>query len=330
MSEMRAVVIDGPGGPEVLQVRQVEAPVPGRGELCVRVHAAGVNRADLLQRRGMYPAPPGWPDHIPGLEYAGEIESIGSDVREWQPGDRVMGLVGGGGYAERVVTAEREAIPIPESLSFEEAAAVPEVFMTAHDALFTQLGLGLGERLLIHAVGSGVGTAALQLAKVAGVMVFGTSRTAWKLERAKELGLDIDIDTSRRSFVDVVEAETDGAGADVILALVGGPYLSDNLRILARRGRMIVVGLTGGRKAEIDLGVLLRKRLRVVGTSLRSRPLEEKIAVAQAFRHEVLPPLAAGRIRPIVDEVFDLEDAARAHRHMEANANFGKLVLRIA
>ncbi len=329
MSEMRAVVIGEPGAPDVLDVRSVAAPEPGRADLLVRVRAAGVNRADLLQRRGLYPAPAGWPGDIPGLEYAGQVLSVGRDVSDWKPGDRVMGLVGGGGYSERVVVSEREAIPIPKSLSFEEAAAIPEVFITAHDALFTQLGLATGERLLIHAVGSGVGTAALQLAKTAGATVLGTSRTAWKLERAKELGLDQAIDTSREDFPEVVATEAEGGGVDVVLALVGGPYLAGNLAVLLRRGRMIVVGLTAGRKAEIDLGVMLRKRLRVVGTSLRSRPLEEKIAAAQALRRQVLPLLADGRVRPIVDEVFDFEDAPEAHRRMEGNANFGKLVLRI-
>ncbi len=224
MSVMRAVVISEFGDPDVLRVQEVEKPEPQRGEIRVRVRAAGVNRADLMQRRGFYPAPAGWPSDIPGLEYAGEVDVIGREVGMWSVGERVMGLVGGGGYAEFVVVEEREAITIPERLSFEEAAAIPEVFITAHDALFDQLRLRSGERLLIHAVGSGVGTAGLQLAKLAGATVFGTSRSAWKLERAAELGLDLGIDTSTEDFGDAVRRKTDGAGVHAVLDLVGGPY----------------------------------------------------------------------------------------------------------
>lgn len=328
MDEMRAVVIAEPGEAEVLQIQHVTMREPGLGQLRVRVRAAGINRADLLQRRGLYPPPPGWPVEIPGLEYAGEVEAVGEAVEMWNVGDRVMGLVGGGGYAEYVVVPEREAIPIPESLSYEEAAAIPEVFITAHDALLTQLGLGLGERLLIHAVGSGVGTAALQLAKVAGATVIGSSRSDWKLVRAKELLLDHAIDASREDVVEAAAAATGGEGVHAILDLVGGPYLAANLECLKVKGRMIVVGLTAGRMAEIDLGTVLRKRLHIVGTSLRMRPLEEKIAAARAFDRDVSGLLASGRIRPVIDRVFPLEEAAEAHRYMESDRNFGKLLLR--
>lgn len=330
MQTMRAVVIATPGDPEVLELREVPMPEPGRGEIRVQVKAAGVNRADLLQRRGLYPPPPGWPADVPGLEYAGVVDRLGAGVNGWEPSERVMGLVGGGGYAEHVVVPEREAIRIPDGMSFEEAGAVPEVFITAHDALFTQLGLGLGERLLIHAVGSGVGTAALQLARVAGATVFGTSRSAWKLERARELGLDVAIDSSTQEVAESVRRETDGAGVDAILDLVGGPYLSGSLESLAVKGRLIVVGLSAGRTAEVDLGTVLRKRLRIFGTSLRMRPLEEKIAAARAFHRDVGGLLASGRVRPIIDKVFPIGEAAAAHRQMEANANFGKLVLKVS
>jgi len=329
MDEMRAVVITKPGDPEVLAIQRVSISKPGRGEVRVRVRAAGINRADLLQRRGLYPPPPGWPAEIPGLEYAGAVEAVGEGVGLWQVGDRVMGLVGGGGYAEYVVVPEREAIAIPERLSYEEAAAIPEVFITAHDALFTQLGLGLGERLLIHAVGSGVGTAALQLAKVAGATAIGTSRAEWKLERACELGLDIGIDASQGDVAEAVLRETGGEGVDAILDLVGGPYLTTNIDALALKGRMIIVGLTAGRSAELDMGAVLRKRLHVVGTSLRMRSLEEKISAARAFDRDVGELLATGRVRPIIDRVFSMEDVAEAHAYMESDANFGKLVLRI-
>ncbi len=324
------MVITEPGEPDVLEVQGRPVPSPGPGQIRVRVRAAGVNRADLLQRRGLYPPPPGWPEEVPGLEYAGEVDATGRGAELWSPGDRVMGLVGGGGYAEFVVVHEREAMAIPDQLSFEEAAAIPEVFITAHDVLFTQLSLEMGERLLIHAVGSGVGTAGLQLAKAAGVTVFGTSRSAWKLERAAELGLDLAIDTSKEDFSEVVSRETEGEGVNAILDLVGGSYLAGNIRCLAPRGRLIVVGLTAGRTAELDMGLLLRKRLSIVGTSLRMRDLEEKIAAAEALEVHFGKLLADARLRPIVDRVLLLEEAAEAHRLMEENSNFGKLILSIS
>ncbi len=328
MPEMRAVVTTSPGGPEVLELRRRPIRDPARGEVRVRVQAAGINRADLLQRRGLYPSPPGWPDDILGLEYAGAVEAVGEAVELWKEGDRVMGLVGGGGYADYVVVPEREAIRIPDCLSFEEAAAVPEVFITAHDALVTQLQLGPGETVLIHAVGSGVGTAALQLAKLAGATVIGTSRSGWKLKRALELGLDVAIDSSQQHVLGEVRTATLGAGVEAVLDLVGAPLLEANLDCLAVRGRLIVVGLSGGRSAELDLGLVLRKRLRIIGTSLRTRPLEERIAAARKFEGGIGPLLASRRARPIVDRVYPLEEVAAAHRLMEANANFGKLVLR--
>lgn len=324
---MRAVVITAPGGPEVLEEREVARPTPAPSQVLVRIHATALNRADLLQRRGHYPAPPGAAADIPGLEYAGEVVEVGSGVRELAEGDRVMGLLGGGGYAEYAVVQERMAVPIPDALSFEEAAAVPEVFITAHDALFTRLKLGPGERLLIHAVGSGVGTAALQLARVAGATVLGTSRTSWKLERAVELGLDLAIDTGAGGFEEPVSEATAGEGVHAILDLVGGTYLEENLRSLASLGRQVVVGTVSGTRAEIDLGVLLRSRVTLVGTVLRSRPAEEKIAATMAFRRHALPFLADGRIEPVIDRVMPMSDVREAHAHMEENASFGKIVL---
>ncbi len=324
---MRAIRITEPGGPEVLKMGEVPRPEPGPAEVLVRVRAAGVNRAEILQRRGLYPAPPGWPADVPGLEFAGRVEAVGERVTERGVGDRVMGLVGGGGYAEYVVVHEREAIPVPELLSWEEAAAVPEVFVTAHDALFTRGRLSLGEWVLIHAVGSGVGTAALQLARAAGAKTLGTSRTEWKLDRARELGLDLAIQAGAEDFVDAVLDATGGRGADLILDLVGGGYLPRNLASLATLGRIVVVGLTAGAFAEIDLGVVLRKRITMVGTSLRSRPLEEKVAAVQAFARHALPLFAEGRIRPVMDRSFPMEEAPEAHRRMEADRNFGKIVL---
>lgn len=324
---MKAVVIARAGGPEVLELRDTPMPEPAAGEILVRVRAAGINRADLLQRVGQYPAPPGSPANIPGLEYAGEVAALGTGAAAWKVGDRVMGLVPGGAYAEFVSTHEALAVRVPASWSFEEAAAVPEAFMTAHDALVRQMLLQPGERVLIHAVGSGVGTAALQLARAIHARTFGTSRTALKLERARALGLEVAIDSSREDFVEVVKRETEGAGVDVVLDLVGGPTLAGNLQALVRGGRMIVVGLTGGRSATIDLGAVLSKRLTIVGTVLRARPLQEKVAVTAAFAREVLPLLEAGMVLPVLDGSYPLGEAAAAHRRLESNDVFGKLVL---
>jgi putative PIG3 family NAD(P)H quinone oxidoreductase len=324
---MKAIVIASAGGPEVLQLREVPAPEPSAGEILVRVRAAGVNRADVLQRMGLYPAPPGAPADIPGMEYAGEVTALGAGTRAWKVGDRVMGLVPAGGYAERVTVSESLALRVPSSWSFEQAAAVPEAFMTAYDALFSQMRLHAPESVLIHAVGSGVGTAALQLAKAFGARTFGTSRSAAKLERARALGLEVAIDSSREDFAEVVKRQTGGAGVDVVFDLVGGPALAGSIQALSRGGRMIVVGLTGGRSATIDLGAVLSKRLTLVGTVLRARSLEEKIGVTAHFAAEVLPLLEGGIIRPVVERSYPLAEAGEAHRQLESDAVFGKLVL---
>ena len=326
---MKAIVITKPGGPDVLELQEHPVPEPAAGEILVRVRAAGVNRADLLQRLGQYPAPFGAPANIPGLEYAGEVAALGMGARAWKVGDRVMGLVPGGAYAEFLTTHEALALRAPAAWPFELAAAVPEVFITAYDALMRQMLLKAGERLLIHAVGSGVGTAALQLAASIHARTFGTSRSAEKLERARQLGLEVPIDTSREDFVEVVRRETGGQGVDVVLDLVGGPTLAGNVQVLARAGRMIVVGLTGGRSAPIDLGAVLSKRPTIVGTVLRARTLDEKIAVTTAFAQDILPLLEAGMLRPVLDASFALAQAAEAHRRLESNATFGKLVLTV-
>jgi NADPH:quinone reductase len=325
---MHAIVITRPGGPDVLELRAVAQPEPGPGEIRVRVMATAVNRADLLQRAGRYPAPPGVPQDIPGLEYAGVVDALGAGAARWRPGERVMGLVGGGSYAGFVTTHEDEAVRVPDTLDFEQAAAVPEAFITAHDALVTQMRLQRGETLLIHAVGSGVGTAGLQLAKAAGARVIGTQRSAWKLERATSLGLDVAIDTSAGSFVAAVRAATAGRGVDGVLDLVGGDYLGGDLDALAVKGRILLVGLVAGATHELDLRRVLQRRAAIIGTVLRARPLSEKIEAARAFERDVLPLLAAGAVRPIVDAVLPLADAARAHEIVAANRNFGKIVLR--
>ncbi len=323
---MKAVVITEFGGPEVLQLQDVPRPEPGLRQILVRVRASGLNRADLVQRVGKYPAPPGSPQDIPGLEYAGTVEAVGPDVTLWKKGDRVMGILGGGGYAEFVLAQERTAVRIPAGVSTEDAGAIPEVFMTAFDALFRQMNLSEGETVLIHAVGSGVGTAAVQLTQSAGVRAIGTSRTKEKLEKALGLGLDVGV-LGDGLWSEKVMKASGGGGVDVILDLVGGAYLEGNLRVLATGGRQIVVGVPSGPKAEIDLRLLMGKRALIKGTVLRARHLEEKITLAREFEHRVCPLFAARRIRPIVDRTFTPEEAQEAQQVLEGNLNFGKVLL---
>ena len=323
---MQAAVYTGAGGAEVIELQERPTPVPQADYVLVRVRAAGLNRADLMQRNGVYPAPPGVPADVPGLEFAGQVEAIGPDVSLVKPGDRVMGLVGGGSHATHLVAHERTLVPIPEEFDFPLAAAIPEVFITAHDALFTQGRLAPGERVLIPAVGSGVGTAAVQLARAVGCTVFGTARSADKLERARELGLDVAIDTSREDLVEAVARAAPG-GVNLLIDFIGAAALESNLRVLAQRGRLVQVGLLGGAKATLDLRIVQGKRLTIVGTVLRSRPLEEKIDATRRFAEQVLPLLARGTVRPILDRVFPLDQLAEAHRAMEGNLNFGKIVV---
>jgi putative PIG3 family NAD(P)H quinone oxidoreductase len=324
---MRAIVLTGAGGPEVLvqQVRPV--PDPAFGQVRVRVHASGLNRADLMQRLGSYPAPPGAPADIPGLEYAGEVDAAGPGTSLWPVGSRVMGIVGGGAHAEFLCVHEREVMPAPAGMSWSDAAAIPEVFLTAYDALFNQLDVRLGERVLVHAVGSGVGTATLQLAQLAGATVFGTSRSATKLARAVQLGLTHPIE-ARDDWPARVEALAGANGIHAVVDLVGGSYLAGNLRVLAPRGRLVIVGLTAGRRAELDMGLVLGKRLHLVGTALRSRAIEEKIALARTFSARVVPWFEAGRLRPVVERVFSFEEIGAAHELLASDATFGKVVLR--
>jgi NADPH:quinone reductase len=320
---MRAIVITKPGGPEVLALVEKPQPEPARGEVRVRVRATAVNRADLLQRMGHYPAPADSPPDTPGLEIAGEVEKLGEGVERLRLGDRVFGLVGGGGYAEYAVTHERALARIPDGLGFEDAAAVPEAFITAHDAMITQAGLKMGEVMLVSAAGSGVGTAAIQLAHAMGATTVGTARTQDKLERCKALGLDVGVVPADGKFADRVPAPA------VVIELVGGSYLAEDLRCVQPLGRIVLVGLLAGRKQELDLGSVLGKRVRIFGTVLRARPLEEKIAATRAFETQVVPLLARGAIKPIVDRVVPLADAAAAHEHMASNQGFGKIVLAV-
>lgn len=325
-AEMKAVVIREPGGPEVLELRSVPRPEPGPGEARVRVATSGLNRADLLQRMGRYPVPEGSPKDIPGLELAGTIDALGAGVSGWSVGDAVMGILGGGGYAEYALSPATTLVPVPDGMDPATAGAIPEVFMTAFDAAFLQEGLRAGETLLVHAVGSGVGTAAVQLAARAGAAVIGTSRTADKLEQARGVGLEQAVLADERWPERVMEL-TGGRGVDVILDLVGGPYLEGNQRVLAERGRHIVVGVPGGSDATISLRTLMGRRASIRGTVLRARPLPEKEELARAFSAEVLPGFAAGELRPVIDRTFPAAEAADAHRWMGENRNFGKILL---
>lgn len=328
---MKAVTILSHGGVEGLEVREVTgAPPATLDRVRVRVRAAGLNRADILQRLGRYPAPPGYPQDIPGIEFAGEVEQIGDEARKWKVGDRVFGIIGGGGQAQFVTVHESALAPVPPNLDWAEAAAVPEVFMTAHDALFTQCRLQMGDCVLIHAAGSGVGTAAMQLVRAAGAIAYGTSRTAAKLERAKEFGLtESVVATDPMSFVQAVKRWTKDAGVDVVLDLVGAAYLKANLAALATRGRLIFVGTTSGSKAEMDYSIAMSKRLRIMGTALRTRSLEEKATATRLFTQHVVPLLANGTVRPVIDKVFQMAEVRAAHERIESNESFGKVVLMI-
>jgi putative PIG3 family NAD(P)H quinone oxidoreductase len=327
---MRVVKIDGVGGPEVLKLDSAPTPEPQGDQIRVRVHACGLNRADLLQCQGVYPAPAGVPADIPGLEYAGVIDALGPDVTgALKYGDRVFGLVGGGALAEYVLTREPLVAAMPRQLDFDKAAAVPEAFITAHDALLLRGRLAPGESVLIHAVGSGVGTAAIQLARAMGCTVVGTSRTAAKLQQAYQLGLAHGIDTSSVDFASAARASTAGRGVDVVIDLIGGPAFAGNLAALAPLGRLVLVGMLGGASTSVDLSVILRKRLTIVGTTLRARPLEEKIAVTRRFAGQVVPWLERGLVSSVVDSVFPLEQFREAFLRLESNRVFGKVILRL-
>jgi NADPH:quinone reductase len=327
---MKAVYISEFGSDlDNLQVREVPDPGdPGTGEVLVRVHAAGLNRADLLQARGLYPPPKGFSPHIPGLEFAGEIVTLGSDVTGWNAGDRVFAITAGEAQAEFALIDHRLLMKVPDALGLTEAAAVPEAFITAYDAVFFQAGLREGETLLVHAVGSGVGLAALQLARSLGATVIGTSRTAEKLEKCRDLGLDLGIHVQEvKDLAAAVLENTGGRGADVILDLVGAAYFRQNLASLAVKGRLMLVGLASGATAEFELSKALQKRAKIIGTVLRSRSIEEKAEATKSFADYTLPLLAGGRVIPNVDRVFPVADAAEAYKYLGSNESFGKVVI---
>ena len=325
---MRVVAIRGAGGPEVLAIEERASPSPGKGDVRVEVAAAGLNRADLLQRRGFYPAPPGTVPDVPGLEYAGTIVEVGEGVARTRIGDRVMGLVAGGAMATELIVPDAETLPVPEPLSLVEAAAVPEVFATVWDAVWVQAGLGRGETLLVHAIGSGIGTAAIQLAHAFGARIVGTSRTESKLARCRALGLDEGIFVAQdASFASAVGEATNGAMANVILDTVGAAYLEENVRALARRGTIMVIGLVGGVVGPLPLGLLLRTRGRIIGSTLRSRSPIEKRAIAEGFTRELIPRFEDKTLAPVIEHVMPMSDIAKAHALLESNETFGKLVL---
>lgn len=327
---MKAVVIAEPQGPESLRIKDVEPPQPGPNELLVRVRATALNRADLLQTLGLYPAPPDAPKDIPGLEYAGEVVATGVRVQRFKAGDRVMGLVGGGAFAELLACHEREALAIPDGLSFQDAAAIPEAFLTAYDALVLQAKLRATEHVLIHAAGSGVGSAAVQLCAALGANVIGTARTPEKLARLKDLGLHHGIATNEEpAFAAAVKAVTGRRGADVVLDLITGASFEETLKAVAPKARWLLVGMLAGASAELDLSAALSKRVTLIGTVLRSRPLEEKIALAQEAQRTLLPLFAAGKLRPVVDSVFPLSGLQDAFARLSSNASFGKIVVEI-
>jgi putative PIG3 family NAD(P)H quinone oxidoreductase len=324
---MRAIIIREPGGPEVLELREVPPLDVPHGHVRIRTRFIGVNRADLMQRVGVYPAPPGVPRDIPGLEYSGVIDGVGAGVTSLAEGDRVHGLVAGGAYADQIVAHEREVVRVPDGIDDATAAAAPEAFVTALDALTARAHVRPGENVLVHAAGSGVGTAAIQIVKAMGCFAVGTSRTEAKLEQCRALGLDAAVVAKGGAFAASVRAATGGRGVDVVLDLVGGPYVTETIDACAIGARIVLIGLTGGRNAEVPLALILAKRLTLVGTVLRARPLEEKIEAAKLLERTIDPWLKAGRARAVVDRVFPLEEAGAAHTYVASDASFGKVLL---
>jgi NADPH2:quinone reductase len=314
---VRAIAIRG----DDLRLEELPDPVPGSNEVVVAAAYAGINPADLAQRAGNYPPPPGAPQDVPGLEVAGRVVALGDQVRDWQVDDRVFGLVGGGGLADRVIVHERHVVAVPDRLDEQEAAAVPEAFVTAHDAVVSQAGLGVGDVLLVNGASGGVGTAAVQIGVLGGARVFANVRSREAAPRLAELGAEV------VGPDDAFERVGAAGGADVVLELVGAPNLAGNLEALATKGRIVIVGTGAGGEAQLSLHALMRRRARIYGTVLRARPLEEKAAAVQAFGHEVVPFLADGRARGIVDRVFPAEQAVEAFEYMAQPGKFGKVLL---
>jgi putative PIG3 family NAD(P)H quinone oxidoreductase len=323
---MQAVVISEPGGPDVLQLAQVPDPVAGGGEVLIEIVGAGINRADLMQRQGLYPPPPGVPPY-PGLECSGRIAGLGPDTDGWSVGDEVCALLGGGGYAEQVAVPAGQLLPVPGGVTVMDAAGLPEVTCTVYANVFEQAGLAPGETLLVHGGASGIGTMAIQLARAHGARVACTAGSPAKLERCRELGADLAINYTTDDFVGAVRDFTGGEGADVILDIMGAVYLPRNVAALATGGRLVVIGMQGGNRGELDLGLLLRKRASVQAASLRARPPAEKAEIVAAVRRSVWPLISAGQVTAVIDRILPLAEASQAHRLMEAGAHVGKILL---
>jgi putative PIG3 family NAD(P)H quinone oxidoreductase len=328
---MKAVVIKKFGGPEVLAVEEAPTPQAGPGQVLVRVHAAGLNRADLLQRQGKYPAPQGVVQNIPGLEFAGEVAELGPGATYWEKGDRVFGLTPGGAHAEYIAVEEGRLAAIPGGMDWVTAAAIPEVFITAFDALISQAHMRTGDNVLIHAVGSGVGLAAVQIVRSFGGVPYGTSRTQDKIDRAKEYGLEAGcvVDAALNQLEEFAKSKTGGRGFDVVLDLVGGPYLAASVPVLAQKGRIMLIATMAGNDVTLHLHELLRKRAHLIGTILRARPLDEIAELMRAFSEQVVPLFSTGKLRPVIDKAFTISNIHEAHRYQESNQSFGKIVLTI-
>lgn len=327
---MRAAVFSGAGGPEVITIKDISEPIAVDDQLLVRVRASGLNRAEILQRKGFYPAPADAPTDIPGLEFAGVVEKVNQSVKEFRTGQKVFGITGGGCQAEFVAVEKDLAMPIPDNLDFTTAAAIPEVYITATDAIYNQLQIKPGESVLVQAAGSSVGIALLQILKKLGCHVLGTSRSDWKLKKLKEMGLDTGINTQNQDFVEAVREVTGGKGVSACVDFIGAPILNKNIEVLAEGGRLLILGMLGGTEGAIDLNKVMAKRVKISSVSMRSRPLKEKVAATKLFREKVLPWIASGEIVPVVDKTFRLEELAAAHRYMEENKNLGKIVILVA
>ena len=326
---MRAVVLRAHGGPEVLTFEDVASPECGEQDIVVTVAATALNRADLLQRMGFYPNPfPSGPE-IPGLEFAGTVAAIGDKVTAWSVGEAVMGITSGGAYAEQLVIHERQAMAVPSGMALHDAAGIPEVFITAWDALVVQGGLTSGRSAMVHAGASGVGTAAIQICKAIGARIVVTC-SGGKVAACRALGADVVVDYGTQDFVAEVATATGGAGVDVILDVIGGDYVERNVASLAIKGHIIQVGVMAGKPVPFNVGLLLGKRASITGTVLRARPLEEKIAISQRFAAEMLPLFSTGQLKPVIDSTYSFADIAKAHEYMASNANVGKIVITVA
>ena len=326
---MKAVVLREHGGPEVLQIEDVPSPTCGAEDILVSVAATALNRADLLQRMGFYPNPFPQGPEIPGLEFAGTVKAVGERVTAWKVGDKVMGIVSGGAYAEELVLHERQAMAVPAGMSLHDAAAIPEVFITAWDALVVQGGLTSGRWAMVHAGASGVGTAAIQICKAIGARIIVTC-SAGKVQSCKDLGADVVVDYTTQDFVEEVQRATNGSGVDVILDVIGGDYVERNVASLAVKGHIIQVGVMAGKPLPFNVGLLLGKRASITGTVLRARPLDEKIAITQRFIAEMLPLFGTGALKPVIDSSYPIADIAKGHEFMASNGNVGKIVIDIA